>query len=439
MYRNAPISPAIRLLYLFLRTLTWFGVSIFYRRRMVLGREHLRFDGPAIIVVNHPNTLLDPLNTCLHIRQEPFFLANYGLFKHPVSRWIFTLLLCIPVKRREDVAEGEERNNDKAFEKSFQHLEKNGLLFIAAEGVSWMERWVRPFKTGAARIALGAENRQDWNLGVKILPVGLTYSAPNLFRSEVIVNFGAPINVAPWAKANQENHEQAITDFSIEIEAAVRALVLDTRDAAGQAYMEQLEAVFSDKFPTSGPEYFAFRKGLIEKNIDNVPLSLKTSDYFEALEKAGITDKGLAITANNSSAMLSIRELFLLMVGSPFFLIGYGFWFLPCYLPWLLVKKMKLYIGYDSTVKVLSGLFTFSLAMWGAYRTAAYFTGSAAWGLLVLAGLVLAGYLAEQYMDVVQLWRVKTAALRLKKRDSAHFFSLLAKREEILGMAEYPT
>lgn len=437
MYRNAPIPLIIRFVYLFLRTLTWIGVTIFYRRRIVLGREHLRIDGPAIIVVNHPSTLMDPLNTCLSIHQEPFFLANYSMFKHPVSKWIFTRLLCIPVKRREDVGEGETRNNDTAFKKSFQHLEKNGLLFIAAEGVSWMERWVKPFKPGAARIALGAESRQDWNLGVKILPVGLSYSAANLFRSEVIVNFGAPIDVAPWATANQENHDKAIKDFSVEIEDQVRSLVLDTRDAAGQGFMEQLEAIHSGKFPAGGPEYFAFRKSLIDNNIDNEQLRLNTASYFETLENAGVSEKGLAIAANKTASVSIIQTVFLLVAGFPAFLLGYGFWFLPCYLPWLLVKKMKLYIGYDSTVKVLSGLFTFSLAMWGAYKAATFFLGSSAWGLLVLAGLILSGYIAARYLDVLQLWREKTAAFRLKNKDATRFLSLLKKREEIVEMTVY--
>ena len=114
-YRNIHLHPVLRFIYLFLRFLVWLGVSVFYRHRLVLGREHLRFDGPAIVIANHPSTLLDVLNPALHIRQEMFFLANYGMFRHPVTNWLFRRLYCIPVKRREDVAEGENRNNEDAF------------------------------------------------------------------------------------------------------------------------------------------------------------------------------------------------------------------------------------------------------------------------------------------------------------------------------------
>ena len=106
------LHPILRLIYLLLRLLSAAAVSVFYRRRTVLGREHLRFEGPAIVISNHPSTLMEPLNVGIHVRQEMFFLANYSLFKHPLSSWILTRLFCIPVKRREDVAEGEARDND---------------------------------------------------------------------------------------------------------------------------------------------------------------------------------------------------------------------------------------------------------------------------------------------------------------------------------------
>ncbi|HNE29647.1 MAG TPA: 1-acyl-sn-glycerol-3-phosphate acyltransferase, partial [Saprospiraceae bacterium] len=180
-YRNAPLHPVLRFIYAWLRLTAWLGIVVFYRRRLLLGREHLRFDGPAIVIVNHPNTLMDVLVPGVHIHQEMFFLANYGLFKNPVSNWLLRRLFCIPVKRREDVEEGEARDLDATFEQCYRHLEKNGVLFIAAEGTSWMNRFVRPLKTGTARIGFGTEARNGWQLGVKIIPIGLSYPTPNLF------------------------------------------------------------------------------------------------------------------------------------------------------------------------------------------------------------------------------------------------------------------
>ncbi len=423
-----------RLIYLCLRVIVWFGIGIFYRRRIIVGREHLDFEGPAIIVVNHPSTLMDVLNSCLHIRQEPFFLANYSLFKHPVSNWLLRNFFCIPVKRREDVAEGAERNNDAAFEQSFLHIEKKGILFIAAEGVSWMERWVRPFKTGAARIVLGSESRNDWKLGVKILPVGLSYSAPNLFRSEVLVHFGEPFTAESWVAANAENHEKAVENFTLEIRQKVRALVLDTRDVEGQVFMEQLETLQKDKFPAAPAEYFDFRKNLIEQNLDNEALRAASADYFAALDSAGISHEGLVQATLPGAKSRNFRHLALLVLGFPIFILGYAFWWLPCFLPWLLAKKMNLYIGYDSNVKMLAGLITFPLALWGAFRIASHYLGTGLWAWSVLLGLVLLGYFAEQYLEVAKRWQQIQKALQMQEKDAASVSALLEQRNRVVAL-----
>ncbi|MBC7775431.1 MAG: 1-acyl-sn-glycerol-3-phosphate acyltransferase [Phycisphaerae bacterium] len=439
-YRNAPINPILRLIYAWLRLTTWVGISLFYRRRLVLGREHLRFDGPAIVVSNHPSTLMDPLNVGLNIRQEMFFLANYGLFKNPVSKWILTRLFCIPVKRKEDVAEGEARDNDAAFEASFQHLEKNGLLYIAAEGVSWMDRYVRPFKTGTARIAFGAERRNNWQLGVKIIPVGVSYDAPRLFRNRTTVEYGAPIFPAPWAEADQQDHEKAVDDFTAEIRSRVSALTLDSGSEEGEAFVNQTEIIVRNaRLGFSEPEEYLFLKSFLAKNIHNERLKAQIADYFAELQKANLTDAGLSNIHPPTASLRrvkrpisNVQSPISLVLLAPFFLLGYGFWFLPCYLPWLLCKRLKLYPGYDSNVKMLAGLFTFPPALWGGWKLAFWLFGSSLWAWVSLVVLVLCGYLAEVFMDIAQRWWEERAARVFQKQNPEAWQIFSKKRDEIL-------
>ncbi|MDZ4678839.1 MAG: 1-acyl-sn-glycerol-3-phosphate acyltransferase [Saprospiraceae bacterium] len=432
-YRNAPIHPILRLIYAWLRLTTWAGFSVFYRRRLVLGREHLRFDGPAIIVSNHPSTLMDPLNVGLNIRQEMFFLANYGLFKNPISSWILTRLFCIPVKRKEDVAEGEARDNDAAFEASYQHLEKNGVLYIAAEGVSWMDRYVRPFKTGTARIAFGAERRNNWQLGVKIIPVGLSYDAPNLFRSRMTVEYGAPIDPRPWAEKDRENHEQAVDNFTEAIRQRVSALTLDSGSEAGDSFVNQLEMMLRNaRLDFSESEAYFFLKDFLVKNMGNEDFKTEVARYSATLEKAGLTDAGVNYQSDNPKnwgGFLTRAYLFLLI--APFALIGYPFWFLPCWLPSLLCKRLKLYPGYDSNVKMLAGLFTFPLALWGGWELAFWIWGSSLWAWVALAVLVFCGYGFEAFSDIAQIWRERRAARLFQEKQPRQWEKISAQRNEI--------
>lgn len=408
-YKNIRIHPVLRLIYLFLRILVWVSVRVFYRRRLVLGREHLRFDGPAIVIANHPSTLMDVLNPAVEIRQEMYYLANYGLFRHPVSRWLLTRLYCIPVKRKEDVTDGEARNNNEAFEASYRHLEQNGVLFIAPEGTSWMNRFVRPLKSGTARIALGAEARNDWQLGVQIIPVGLSYSAPHLFRSEVVVHIGAPVNPADWADAWEKNTSRAASDLTRHLEAQLQNLSIHTGDETGENLLTQLEEVLQNEHPLPQQAAFERSQRLARTALDDTSLREQTEAYFHLLETAHLTDAGVCAAQRSATDWRWAG----LALGFPLFAAGYLFWFLPCYLPWLLNKKMGLYIGYSSTVKIAAGIFVFPIVWWGWYRLALLAGAGSGLAWAGLATLTILGYFVETYQDWFRQAQARYRAKRL--------------------------
>ncbi|HRI59055.1 MAG TPA: 1-acyl-sn-glycerol-3-phosphate acyltransferase [Saprospiraceae bacterium] len=431
-YRNIRLHPILRLIYFFFRALAWLGAGVFYRRRLVVGSDNFRFDGPAIVVTNHPSTLMDVLNPGLPIRQEMFFLANYGLFKHPVSNWLLTRLYCIPVKRREDVAEGQERNNASAFKQSFVHLEKYGVLFIAAEGTSWMHRWVREFKTGAARIAFGAENQNKWKLDLKIIPIGLSYSAPDLFRSDVVVNCGEAVRPRDWEDAWRQNPERAVDDLTAELQRRVTGLTIHTRDEEGEQLINRLEEMLKNEQPDDLKSTFLKVKHLAETRLDDEALRSKTDRYFDDLESARLSDLGIKSCLAPNVGLQTFADTLLLIAGFLPFAVGYAFWFLPCYLPWWLNKKLDLYIGYSSTVKILGGLITFPIALWLAHK---FLPGALGWpntGMPIVLVLIALGYFAELYMDRWRRVRERFKAGRFAAANPKKFEVLAALRGEIL-------
>lgn len=432
-YRNAPLSPVSRFIYLLLRSVAWLGIAVFYRHRLLLGRENLRFDGPAIVIVNHPNTLMDVLVPGIHIHQEMFFLANYGLFKTRVTNWLFRKLFCIPVKRREDVAEGEARDLDETFEQCYRHLEQHGLLFIAAEGTSWMNRFVRELKTGAARISFGAEARNHWNLGIKIVPIGLSYTAPNLFRSNAVVHVGTPVWPRDWAAAWQDDPEAAVDDLTLFLENQLKNLSIHTRDDAGEQFIGRLETLAQNSAPLPQRAAFFRSQELVEQHLDDFALRENTDQYFKQLAEHALTDAGVVAAGSPGSGSAIFRDALLLLLGLPFFLAGYLFWFLPCYLPWLLNKRMNLYIGYSSTVKTFGGLVTFSLALWGAFRLGKFVFHNSWEALAVPLAAVLLGLLAERWMDRAARFREQWKARAFARKQPAIFSETIQIREAILN------
>jgi glycerol-3-phosphate O-acyltransferase/dihydroxyacetone phosphate acyltransferase len=109
-----------------LRILVWFGLHVFLPAAPGVGAGKIcASTGPAIVIANHPSTLMDPLNPALEIRQEMFFPGQLRVIPAPgKANWLLRRLYCIPVKRKEDVMAGELRDNLQAFEQSFEHMEK---------------------------------------------------------------------------------------------------------------------------------------------------------------------------------------------------------------------------------------------------------------------------------------------------------------------------
>ena len=183
-----------------------FALWIYFRRIDVRGRDLIPQDGPLIYVANHPNVMLDTLLLAATIPgQRPRFLAKSTLFKNRLFAFFLRRLGAVAVSRDQD---GVRSGNRDMFRQACSILEQGGTLALYPEGGSLAGRRVRPLKQGAARIALRAAI--SGARPPKIVPVGLTYTAPELFRGEVEVHFGAPIPVADYLETYDSNRQQAI-------------------------------------------------------------------------------------------------------------------------------------------------------------------------------------------------------------------------------------
>ncbi|MBI5915776.1 MAG: 1-acyl-sn-glycerol-3-phosphate acyltransferase [Bacteroidetes bacterium] len=225
------MNPVLLVIYHLLKYVVKAALRVYYSKITATGRPRTRFGTPCIVVSNHPSTLLDPLNAVVEVKSEVFFLANAGLFRNPVAAWLLRKLYCIPIERVQDTG-GKPLDNAASFEQSSRHLARGGCLYVAPEGSSFVERRLRKFKTGTARIAFDAESRRHFQLGLTILPVGLNYSDPTQFRSELLKVYGEPIRVANFQKNWEEDQIEAVRTLTEQIEEQLSALIIDTENDA---------------------------------------------------------------------------------------------------------------------------------------------------------------------------------------------------------------
>ena len=419
-------------IYQFLKIIVKIALWIYFPGTKVKNRERLLFEGPAIVISNHPNTLMDVLNIAARAREQFHFLANAGLFKSKFGNWFFNTFYCIPIERTLDTG-GKPLNNTSSFERCFEHLEKGGTIYIAAEGTSWMERHLHPFKTGTARIALGVESRHGFQLGMKIIPVGLNYSAPTEFRSRVFIKVGAPVYLKDFEQKYKEDEVATVRHVTQLLESAVQTLIIDTEDEAADQLIVKLEQMWQNNQVLDVEGQFERTNRAINnlsawkssESADFENFAEKVNRYFAALEKYQIQDDTVA-KANNTGLWW---RMLLLCGGLPVFLYSALNHLLPLGVPfmaaWLLIKRKGLYIGYTSTVKISIGVLSVPLFYWLQSEVVQYFFGlGTSWWYLL--SLPLAGWITLAYRALAA-----RAMSDLRFQNKLHKKDLVEKRISI--------
>jgi 1-acyl-sn-glycerol-3-phosphate acyltransferase len=154
-----------------------FWLRIHFRRIFLSNVSVIPAKGPAILACNHPNSFLDAIVVALLIKRPIHFLARSDVFRKPVARWILSQLHLIPIYRLQEGSENLEKNKD-TFKRCSEILAKGGVILIFSEGNCILEKRLRPLKKGTARIAFTAEALSNWNLNIRIIPVGINYTHP---------------------------------------------------------------------------------------------------------------------------------------------------------------------------------------------------------------------------------------------------------------------
>lgn len=199
-----------------------------------LSRAHYRIrrsgaavpsEGPILLVGNHTNGLIDGALLMGVTERKVHFLVKYKLLKVPLLGTLIRRAGSIPVYRKKDNVDTSK--NVDAFEAVYKTLERGGVIGVFPEGSSHSDPHLQELKTGTARMALGAEARNGFGLGVQIVPVGIHYTDRQRYRSEVSVWLGEPIGVRDFADAHAEDPWAASSELTLRIREALRSVTIN--------------------------------------------------------------------------------------------------------------------------------------------------------------------------------------------------------------------
>jgi 1-acyl-sn-glycerol-3-phosphate acyltransferase len=196
-------------------------LRVFFREIEIVGRERLPRGRPLLIVANHVNSLVDSMLVAAFLGRRPRILAKSTLWRHPVMAPLLVLAGALPVYRRQDGTNTAE--NLGTFRRCRRALAGGGAVLLFPEGTSHSHPYRLPLKTGAARIALETEQCHG-PLGLRIVPVGLSYEAKGTFRSRVLIEVGAPLDPTPEAARYAREGRAAVRALTQRIASALDAV-----------------------------------------------------------------------------------------------------------------------------------------------------------------------------------------------------------------------
>ena len=236
------------------------ALRIFFRRIELAGLENVPRDRPVIYAVNHPNGLVDPLFLLCFAPGRVSFLAKAPLFRMPLIGPIVRSFESIPVYRKQDHVAGSHR---ETFSRARQILTAGGSIAIFPEGTTHSDPQLREFKTGVARIALGAASEPGG--APLIVPTGIYYTEKQTFRSKALVYFGEPIEVPSVPlDANDEPPREVVHELTSRTEEALARLTIQADSHAALDLIGRAEDIFFRSEAQPLAEELEIRRRFIE-------------------------------------------------------------------------------------------------------------------------------------------------------------------------------
>lgn len=205
------------------------GLSFFYSRRILRGYDQLPKDKPILFVPNHQNSFMDALHVVTNCRHVIHFLTRAEAFNPPLMKRFLRSLNMLPVYRVRDGFSSIQKN-EVIFEYCIRRLRKNEAVLIFAEANHDLKRRVRPFSKGFTRIAFGAASRNDWEMDLQVVPVGVNYDRHRKAATKVQVNFGEAIPVRNYRKLFEEDEKAAAQKLKEDTRMGLQKEVMHVND-----------------------------------------------------------------------------------------------------------------------------------------------------------------------------------------------------------------
>lgn len=385
--------------------------------------ENIPVGEPIVFVANHPSSLMDPIVCGGYISVPIHFLGRADLFKaKPVAKFLRSAHMW-PIYRDVDGKDSLSKN-EKVFNECYQSLKEGNPILLYGEGFTDEKfiRRVKKIKKGAARIAMGAEESFNFELDLKIVPVGINYTNPEKLGGDLLLRFAEPIALKDYKEEFEESHVKSLLSITREIEERLLKQVVHVERAEDADSFENVLMLFENTM------HYTKRAGASDL-VERWTFSKQLADKFNAFEddkrkgifdrvnafwkKVNLKEKELYITQIlEGKSVQTTGDLLLLILGFPIALIGlivnFPLFYLLKNLPQKLTKRITFYAG----MKVAIGTFVTPILLSLEYLIFSIFIYIPYLYPAVLIGGILTGICTVKYLELFRRFKNKKCAIK---------------------------
>ena len=192
-----------------LRSIAVAITDLFFDEMAIENADRVPLDRPVILAANHHSGLMDAMLLYAATPRDLRAVGKSTLWKIWPLRPFLAAGRVIPIYRQKDGG----GDNAKAFGAVADALAEGGAVGIFAEGISHDGHGLERIRTGTARMAFDAISAGARPV---IIPVGLIFEDRERFRSDALIRFGEPIEVAdafPDATSQDRDAVRALTSL----------------------------------------------------------------------------------------------------------------------------------------------------------------------------------------------------------------------------------
>ena len=333
------------------------------------GFSNIPSKGPLLIAANHPNSFLDAIILAVHIHRPIHFLARSDVFKKKWSNYILRKMNLIPIYRLQEGSENLSKN-ERTFQECNEILKNEGAILIFVEGVSIIDKKLRPLKKGLARIAFDYMQQTQFQKPLNIAPISINYDRPTTFRSKVLIGVGDIINAADFKEDFTQNPNKAYNQLNSRLFVELKNHTIEVEEENQLVYkaITELDSCYQENSLN--------RKILIANHI--AEFNQKSSSEYQQLSNYSknaleiLNGYELNFRKLKVNDGLQWKRLLMFLLGTPLAAFSLLLHLFPYLITkWISNSKVKL-IEFYASVRLVLGtilwiIWTLSITLIGIY------------------------------------------------------------------------